>query len=182
MRGIALRNMDDFEFAGNDIHRQRVRWDNGGEFWVNRGKQPWDVNGHALPDYGFYARVPSKEGVIEAAIERRDGVIVEWAQSPSTVFVNARQAAKLISFPMASTDGAFRLAREAGTVVLTPLPSSPQFTARLRWSALPWKVAEPRSAEALDAEGRLLRSVPLAKEGAEIVLKTDPDVFAYRLK
>ena len=191
MRGIALRNMDDFEFAGNDIHRQRVRWDNGGEFWVNRGKQPWDVNGHTLPDYGFYARVPSNEGVIEAAIERRDGVIVEWAQSPSTVFVNARPVVldaqaqprgsgsaatgpdprparmnpegKLISFPMAATDGAFRLARDAGTVVLTPLPSSPKFTARLRWSALPWKLAEPRSAEALDAEGRLLRTVTLAK-------------------
>jgi hypothetical protein len=42
-----------------------------------------------LPQYGFYARVPG-EGGIEAAIERRDGVIVDWSVSPGAQFVNAR--------------------------------------------------------------------------------------------
>jgi hypothetical protein len=136
-------------------------------------------------------------------------VVVEWAQSPETVFVNARPVVaepeqpnlrrrvftgpdprparmnpegKLISFPMATTNGAFRLARESGAVVLTPLPLSPRFTARLRWSALPWKAAEPRSAEALDENGRVVRTVQLSKEGGEIVLQTEPEVFAYRLR
>lgn len=67
-------------------------------------------------------------------------------------------------------------------VVLTPLPPSPQFTARLRWSALPWKVAAPGSADALDENGRVLRTVQLKKEGSDIVLQAEPDVFAYRLR
>jgi hypothetical protein len=90
MRELALRRIESVEFAGGNLHRQYVRWDNGGEVWVNRGAEDWAVAGHVLPEYGFYARVPAREGVIEAAIERRDGVIVDWARSPWLYHVNAR--------------------------------------------------------------------------------------------
>ena len=81
MRGLALRRMQDFAFAGSNLHRQEIRWDKGGEVWVNRGGDDWNAAQHVLPQYGFYARVPAKEGVLEAAIERRDGLIVEWSKA-----------------------------------------------------------------------------------------------------
>jgi hypothetical protein len=36
-RELALRRIESVEFAGGNLHRQYVRWDNGGEVWVNRG-------------------------------------------------------------------------------------------------------------------------------------------------
>lgn len=93
MRALALKDIEEVQFVDGDIHRQFVRWNNGAEIWVNRGKVDWQVNGHNLPQYGVYARVPSKEGTIEVAIERKDGVIVDWSRSPSMIFVNARPLA-----------------------------------------------------------------------------------------
>ena len=90
MRGLALQTIASVEFIEDNIHRQLVRWDNGAEVWVNRGASDWAVAGHTLPQYGFYARVPVEGGVAEAAIERRDSVIVEWATSPEAVYCNAR--------------------------------------------------------------------------------------------
>ena len=67
-----------------------MKWENGGEVWVNRGKDDWNANGHLLPQYGFYARVPGPDGITEAAIERHDGIIVEWSRSPHAAYSNAR--------------------------------------------------------------------------------------------
>ena len=91
MRALALRQIESVEFVENDIHRQRVRWENG-DIWVNRGREDWRIQGAVLPQYGFLARVESQAGPVEAAIERRDGVIVERASSPESLFVNARPA------------------------------------------------------------------------------------------
>ena len=66
------------EFAGNDIHRQHVRWERGGDVWVNRGADAWTVEGHTLPKYGFYLRA----GAVEAAIELKGAQRVEWSRSP----------------------------------------------------------------------------------------------------
>ncbi len=90
MRGLALKRFDSHEFAGGNLHRQQVKWEGGGEVWVNRGVDDWMVDGHTLPQYGFYARVPEGGGVAEAAIERRDGVIVEWSRSPEAAYSSAR--------------------------------------------------------------------------------------------
>jgi hypothetical protein len=78
MRVLALDRIDAVEFAGNDIHRQHVKWERGGEVWVNRGAEAWTVEGHTLPRYGFYLRA----GGTEAAIELRGGERVEWSRSP----------------------------------------------------------------------------------------------------
>jgi len=56
-----------------------VRWERGGNVWVNRGAEPWTVEGHTLPQYGFYLRI----GPVEAAVETRGAERVEWSRSPA---------------------------------------------------------------------------------------------------
>lgn len=101
MRALALKRIASVEFAGAekgdsppDLHRQHVRWEGGGEVWVNRGPNDWDVAGVTLPEYGFLARTPSEQGQVEVAISRRDGVIVETCQkrgqSTFSLYVNGR--------------------------------------------------------------------------------------------
>lgn len=219
MRGLSLRRMERFAFAGasqagtgtlrgGNLHRHEIRWDNGGQVWVNRGVENWSAAGHELPQYGFYARVPGKSGVIEAAIERREGVIVEWAKSPAMFYANARPAApgpaagggrgpaeqgpdprlprmnpdnRVVTFGAISTNGGLRLVRAGEALELTPLPAGSAFTARIRWQGLPWKLKEPKEAEAVDQDGRILRRVPLKMSEGEIQLTCQPDVFTYRL-
>jgi hypothetical protein len=209
MRGLALRRMDRFAFAGGNLHRHEIRWDNGGLVWVNRDAENWTASGHELPQYGFYARIPGSGGLLEAAIERRDGLIVEWSRSPELLYVNARPVVpdpqparagarrdpgpdprparmnpenRIVTFGAISTNGGFRLARAGQALELTPLPFSSAFTARLRWADLPWKLAEPKEAEAIAEDGRTLRRVPVRKSGDQIELTCEPDVFQYRLQ
>ena len=209
MHGLALRRMESFAFAGGNLHRHEIRWDNGGMVWVNRGQESWTAGDRELPQYGFYARVPAGDGLLEAAIERRDGLIVEWSRSPAMLYVNARPVVfdessarrsrwrrdpgpdprparmnpenRMVTFGALSTNGAFRLVRAGEVLELTPLPLSPAFTVRIRWQELPWKLNEPRAAEAFDEDGRLLRRLPLEKSGGEIQLTCEPGVFVYRL-
>jgi hypothetical protein len=171
-RALALRRMEGLRFSGGNLHRQEVRWDNGAEVWVNRSAENWTVAGHTLPQYGFYARIPASNGLVEAAIELRDGATVEWSRSPSMTYENGRSAAT----------GAFRLTKEGEALVVTPLPESARFTARVRWNSLPWKLREPREAEAIDEAGKVLRRIPVQGQNGEVALDCDPAVFAYRLR
>jgi len=86
MKALALDRIDAVEFAGNDIHRQHVKWGRGADVWVNRGAEAWTVEGHTLPQYGFYLRA----GTTEAAIELRGGERVEWSRSPERRYDGAR--------------------------------------------------------------------------------------------
>jgi hypothetical protein len=328
MRALALKRMTGFSFEAGDLHRQTVRWEGGGEVRVNRGEKDWTAGGHALPQYGFHATIPAADGAVEAAIERRDGLIVDWCRSPKHLFVNARPAAgdranvkvevesvkplggrafelalkwtaaaplpeamnifvhftdaqgeilfqgdhappqpttawrgvvastarvtipdgvgtapaeirvglwspgggratldgrddgtrrirlgtvaakpggvvfaapppaaadpalarmnaerKPVAFPCGvTTNGAARLDIENGALRVTPLPGSPAFTLRMKWAELPWKLAEPSQAEALDEEGKAIKTVPLAKERGEIVMQGEAEAFAYRFR
>jgi hypothetical protein len=74
------------EFAGDDIHRQIVRFSNGGVARVNRGKSDWTTDGQVLPSFGFIA----KAGGNEAGITRCEGVISAYAKRPGILFVDAR--------------------------------------------------------------------------------------------
>ena len=87
MKALALDRIDSVEFAGNNIHRQHVRWERGGQVWVNRGSDTWTVEGHTLPKYGFYLHA----GAVEAAIELRDGNRVEWSRAPEGRYENGRR-------------------------------------------------------------------------------------------
>jgi hypothetical protein len=110
--------------------------------------------------------------LVEAAIELRDGATVEWSRSPSMTYENGRSAAA----------GGFSVTKEGEALVLTPLPESARFTARVRWNSLPWKLREPREAEAIDEAGKVLRRVPVHTQNGEVALDCDPAVFAYRLR
>jgi hypothetical protein len=77
--------------------------------------------------YGFYA----KANGIEAAIEKKDGAIVEWSKSEEGFYVNARQVAvegrgnpegKTIDFGFVATNEAYRAFTKDGKVEKTPLP------------------------------------------------------------
>ncbi len=74
------------EFAGDDIHRQIVRFSNGGVVQVNRGKSDWTTDGEVLPSFGFIANTAGSE----AGITRREGIISAYAKSPGLLFVDAR--------------------------------------------------------------------------------------------
>ncbi len=89
-RALALQKMDRVDFAEGNPHRQHVTWENGAEVWVNRGADDWVVAEHVLPRYGFYAKSPVDGGTLETAIERRGGVIAEWARGPECLYVNGR--------------------------------------------------------------------------------------------
>jgi hypothetical protein len=74
------------EFVDDDIHHQHVIWENGSEIWVNRGEMEWTVNGHTLPQYGYFVKYP--EG--ELALEKAYGLYREYARGKSGEFYNAR--------------------------------------------------------------------------------------------
>lgn len=171
MRALALARIAGFEFPDGSLHRQHVTWENGAEVYVNRGAGDWTAAGHTLPQYGFYA----KQGEVEAAIERAGAGSVEWARSPAALYVNARGVTATAAG--ITTDGGLRLQAAAGALLLTPLPASGRFRVRIDTAALPWKVAPPRGAEALDDKGAVLKRLALDRDG----LTCEPGVFQYRL-
>jgi len=197
MRALALRTIEGVQYADGDLHRQHVLWSGGAEVWVNRGPTDWPVAGTTLPRFGFLARVPTDKGPVEASISRRDGVIVETARSPNQLYVNGRQAVagppeilerqnpegKPIDFGPLVTAGGCRLTRRQNTLVITPLPGEdkPEFTVRLRWAALPWRLPEPTGVEAVAEDGSLLSRRPLRREGDAVIVDCGPGVFCYRL-
>ncbi|MFQ6133246.1 MAG: hypothetical protein ACE5R4_14485, partial [Armatimonadota bacterium] len=83
---LALRDISSVEFADDDIHRQTVTWDDGTKVHVNRGESDWTVEGHVLPQYGYFA---AGDGV-SSAIERLGGIIGESSSGPGGWYCNAR--------------------------------------------------------------------------------------------
>jgi hypothetical protein len=186
MRELALRRIEAVEFEQGNLHRQHVRWDNGVDIWVNRGAGDWKVEGHTLPQYGFYARWGGSgdRPAYGAGIERRNGVVVEWSRSAAQVYVNARLAAggKPVDFDGIVTTGALRFTKEGDALQATPLPGGSRFAIRARWSALPWRMAAPRHVTALDENGKPLREAPFRFEGGEAILTRETDAFAYKMR
>ena len=75
--------------AGSRYDRLRVRYDNGLTFIANNQAAPLSVTGATLPQYGWKA-----EGAgILAYTAIRDGVTVDFAQTPTSTFANARNSA-----------------------------------------------------------------------------------------
>ena len=83
---LARREMLSHEFAGDDIHRQIVRFAGGAQVIANRGRTDWQVGGQTLPPYGFVAQA----GQATAMVTRRDGVIAGFAQHGHTLLADAR--------------------------------------------------------------------------------------------
>jgi hypothetical protein len=62
------------------------------------------------------------------------------------------------------------------------LPDSPSFEVSVRWRELPLKLREPKTAEAVDGTGRVLRRVRLDASSGEVRLTNEPEASAYRVR
>ena len=75
--------------AGGDWSRVRVRYDNGLTVWANGSDAPLPAaNGVTLPRYGWLA----VSNGLRAGTTLRSGVVSDLAETPDSVFVNARPA------------------------------------------------------------------------------------------
>ncbi|MBC7287754.1 MAG: hypothetical protein H5T86_06860, partial [Armatimonadetes bacterium] len=83
---LARAGLESVEFVDDNIHRLHSTFSDGGEVWVNRGQEPWQVANVTLPQYGFLAR----SGDCRAEIILRDGIPARMAQSPGVIFVDPR--------------------------------------------------------------------------------------------
>ena len=72
--------------ALGDTWRQRIRYDSGLTLWVNWNAEPWTVQGHVLPQWGFLALGPQTE----VCTELKDGKFADYAECPEFVFADAR--------------------------------------------------------------------------------------------
>ena len=197
MRALALQQIEDVEFeggAGGNLHRQHVRWSNG-DVWVNRGESDWNVAGHVLPQYGFYARVTAADGPVEASLSRRDGTIVEMSRSARQFYVDGRQISrnprgeqreanpKPTDFGPLATEGGCRLTPDGDTLQVTLLPQSngPAFKIAVRWPRLPWNLPEPTHVQRIDEQGQVLSTKAVERDGDTVTLVCDPEAFQYRL-
>jgi len=66
--------------------RQRIRYDSGLTLWVNWAKEPWEVEGRVLPQWGFLALDPETE----VCTVLRKGKLADYAECPEFLFVDAR--------------------------------------------------------------------------------------------
>ncbi|MDX9978492.1 MAG: sugar-binding protein [Lentisphaeria bacterium] len=99
---------------GASVRQQHTTFGDGSRVWVNRGEPAWEVEGHRLPEYGFYAKSPQAEaGIVEIGGQR-----AAFARTADTLFADARPPFRSGSFRPASTrvlggeylgDGKFRI-------------------------------------------------------------------------
>ena len=196
MRKIALKPVTGVAFVDGDIHRQLITYRGGEAFFVNRGDADWEVSGHVLPQYGFFAGA----GVVEAAVEKRDGIIVDWCSSPSSLYVNARRVdhrgrlasqnpddprfnpdGKIVDFGAVRTNGAFRLTRDNEGMTLTPLPAEGAFAVEIAVTKIAGRgVASIRKVAALDESGKTVAPVDFTYARGKLSFEADGTAFAYR--
>jgi hypothetical protein len=88
-RHLADREIVGVSFDQDNLHRQRVTWDDGTRVWVNRGAGDWEVNGSLLPQYGFLI---DSDG-LACQLIRRNGRLAESSRGPSGWYCSARTSA-----------------------------------------------------------------------------------------
>lgn len=171
MRALAGRRIESVEFVGGDIHRQHVRWSGGAEVWVNRGSADWTVAGsRKLPPYGFFASVPGANGAEHTAAIERDGAgVKEWSRQASESYVNPR-----------GRGVGYRLQRQSGSVLITPLPESEAGLLTLP-PGLDFEPARVKQVAALDAEGHVLKTITMDTANGHMSFQHARGVFAYRV-
>ncbi len=72
--------------AVGDTYRQRIRYDSGLTLWVNWRAEPWHVEGHVLPHWGFLALGPQTR--VTTAF--KGDYIADYAECPDYIFADAR--------------------------------------------------------------------------------------------
>ncbi len=92
-RELARQSLESHEFVGDSLHRQHTTFGGGGEAWVNRGAEPWAVQGVVLPRFGYLA----KSGNVVSSIALKDGLSVGYAHTPEATFVDTRPGSQDLS-------------------------------------------------------------------------------------
>jgi len=72
--------------AAGALDRVHVKYDSGLEVWVNHRRDDWQVEGHVIPEHGFWAKAP---GMV-AYCGRRGGLYCDYAETPRSIFADAR--------------------------------------------------------------------------------------------
>jgi hypothetical protein len=171
MRALAGRRIESVEFVDGDIHHQHVRWEGGGEVWVNRGESDWTVaDNHRLPPYGFYASVREINGGEHlAAIERVGTGVKEWSSHARESYVNSRGSG--VGYRWNSTPGG---------ALITPLPDSESWrsdaSAKHRIRVGPGQTGDRARCRGSTNQAGQTGS----GERAQILLRHERGVFAYR--
>jgi len=83
---LAKQDIDKHTFSEDNIHRQIVKFAEGGKVIANRGMTDWEIDGQVLPNYGFIV----ESGNCRSMVTKRDGIISAYSESPSAIFVDAR--------------------------------------------------------------------------------------------
>ena len=73
----------------NEWNRVQITYDNGLTITANDRPEPLQVAGYRLPQYGWLAQGAG----VTAYTAQRDGVIADYAETPTSIFANARPAA-----------------------------------------------------------------------------------------
>jgi hypothetical protein len=196
MRAIALKRIVNVEFADGDIHRQIISYEGGETVFVNRGESDWEIPGHVLPQYGFLAR----SNDVEAAVEKKDGVIADCCATQSSFYVNARKvdhqgqpasqrpddprfnpSRKSVHFGHVRTNGAFRLAASDNDILVMPLPGEGSFDVEIVIGKVLGHVpAQIEEVASLEEGGEITGKVDFSYAGGVLSFKGDGSAFAYR--
>ena len=171
MRALAGRRIESVEFVGGNIHHQHVRWEGGGDVWVNRGEADWTgAGGHSLPAYGFFASVPGPKGTVhQAAIERSGNTVSEWSKHGPESYMNSR-----------GRGIGYRWREQGVSAVITPLPESEPGVLTLPQNP-GFGLAQVKQVAALDARGQQIKTTKLETENGRMLLRHESGVFAYRI-
>ncbi|MCX7015011.1 MAG: hypothetical protein NTW86_21070 [Candidatus Sumerlaeota bacterium] len=109
------------------------------------------------------------------------GVRVESAEVGPAEPSRMNAARTMVDFGVAATAGAFRCVIEPKRLVVTPLPDSEAFTVALRLDELTGKPATAQSVDAVDADGKKIRSVEYKANRPIIRFETQKGEFAYQV-
>jgi len=139
-REVARKKITSMEFAGGNIHRQRVRYQNAIEVLVNRGTDDWTVQDAAgkdrvLPPLGFLAQDGKS---LIAGRERMGEAIVCRSRETGIRYVEVQHSSgEPVDLGWCLARGAFRLETgESSSWDLLPLPGRDPFPVRIFWRKL----------------------------------------------
>lgn len=151
--------------AVGDTSRQRIRYESGLTLWINWRPEPWTVEGHVLPQWGFLAMGPETCVATSLHGDR----VADYAECPEFVFADARTSIAMpyredrkitaqpptpdefpeadfslrlnrpgtwIDFGPLATDGSAKVNREADRLVVFPYPHDKNFRVSLDLQAL----------------------------------------------
>ncbi len=194
-----LLNTNDAIAAGTNFDRVKVNYDNGLVLWANSRAANWSVGSNGktatLPQYGWLAI----GGDLYAYTGLINGIVVDYAETPTSLFANARTTYisgsnvgadshcnttnTFVNFGKVGTNGSIELDRAGSALwTLRTFPRTSTFTVKINPTALDSALTSLH-VYALDANGNVLGQLPLtwSSGAATFTVNTYPTAITYRL-